>query len=57
MEPVLGCSLAPLIQAFGDFALMPLSAGFVETTGGSQIILCDMMPREIMGVAVAFAMP
>ena len=57
MGPVLGCCLAPLVQTLGDFALVPLSAGFVETTGGPEVILCDMMAREIMGVAVAFAMP
>ena len=56
MGPVLGCCLAPLVQALGDLPLVPLSAGFVEATGCPQIILCDMMPREIMGVAVAFAM-
>ena len=36
---------------------MPLSAGFVEAPGGSEVILRDMMPRNVVGVAVAFAMP
>ena len=53
MRPVLGRRLAPLVQALSDFALMPLSAGFVEAPGGSEVILRDMMPRKVVGVAVA----
>ena len=56
MGPVLGRRLAPLFEALRDLPLVTLSAGFVEAPGGPEVILGDMMPRKVVGVAVALTM-
>ena len=48
--------LAPLFEALSDLPLVTLSTGFIEAPGGAEVILRDMMPRKVVGVAVALTM-